>query len=56
MQPLKGGTSDGISLSLDEVEEAKAVYYAMAGWDQQGRPTAAKLHELGLGWAVDELS
>jgi aldehyde:ferredoxin oxidoreductase len=55
MQPLQGGRSDGVSVSLDEVEEAKALYYAMAGWDQQGRPTGAKLHELGLGWAVDEL-
>ena len=28
------------------------VYYAMAGWDAEGRPIAAKLYELGL----DELA
>jgi aldehyde:ferredoxin oxidoreductase len=55
LQPLQGGRSDGISVSREEVEEAKAIYYGMAGWDQQGRPMKAKLEELGLGWAAGEL-
>ena len=55
-QPLQGGRSDGVSVDPQSVEEAKAIYYAMAGWDQEGRPTPAKLHELGLGWAVNELT
>jgi aldehyde:ferredoxin oxidoreductase len=54
--PLKGGTSDGLALTLDEVEEAKALYYRMAGWDEDGRPTRAKLEELALGWVADELA
>lgn len=33
-----------------ELEEAKALYYAMAGWDADGRPTRARLVELGLDW------
>jgi aldehyde:ferredoxin oxidoreductase len=55
-QPLQGGRSDGVSVEPQSVEEAKAIYYAMAGWDQEGRPTPAKLYELGLGWAVNELT
>jgi aldehyde:ferredoxin oxidoreductase len=27
----------------------------MAGWDENGHPTRAKLEELALGWAADEL-
>jgi hypothetical protein len=25
------------------------------GWDEQGVPTAWKLHEVGVGWVADEL-
>jgi aldehyde:ferredoxin oxidoreductase len=56
MVPLEGGRSDGVSVPLQSVAEAKALYYAMAGWDEEGRPTKAKLQELGLGWAVRELT
>jgi hypothetical protein len=27
----------------------------MAGWDENGNPTRAKLDELALGWVGDEL-
>ena len=53
--PLEGGESDGVSVSADELEKAKAVYYEMAGWDANGRPTRAKLEELALSWVADEL-
>ena len=53
--PLEGGASDGVAVTLEEVDEAKAVYYRMAGWDDDGRPTRAKLEELALGWVADEL-
>ncbi len=49
-EPLRGGASDGSALDLKEVEEALDLYYAMAGWDKDGRPTRATLEELGLGW------
>jgi aldehyde:ferredoxin oxidoreductase len=49
--PLKGGASDGISVTRQEVEEALDIYYEMCGWDvATGKPTKAKLEELGLGW------
>jgi aldehyde:ferredoxin oxidoreductase len=53
--PLQGGASDGVAVTAEEVEQAKAVYYQMAGWDEEGRPTRAKLEELALGWVADEL-
>ena len=53
---LVGGKSDGLSVPAEELEAAKDVYYAMAGWDvQTGRPTRAKLAELGLDWVADML-
>jgi aldehyde:ferredoxin oxidoreductase len=53
--PLQGGKSDGIAVTAEEVEAAKALYYGMAGWDEDGCPTRAKLEELALGWVADEL-
>jgi aldehyde:ferredoxin oxidoreductase len=53
--PLQGGRSDGVAVTAEEVEAAKALYYRMAGWDENGRPTRVKLTELALGWVADEL-
>jgi aldehyde:ferredoxin oxidoreductase len=53
--PLQGGQSDGMAVTVDEVEAAKTLYYGMAGWDENGHPTRAKLEELALGWVADEL-
>jgi aldehyde:ferredoxin oxidoreductase len=48
-QPLRGGKSDGIALTEAEIETAKDVYYALAGWDvRSGTPTREKLESLGL--------
>jgi aldehyde:ferredoxin oxidoreductase len=54
-QPKTGGPSDGVSIDPADLERAKDTYYAMAGWDQQGIPTRAKLEELGLDWVADEI-
>ncbi|MCL4534721.1 MAG: aldehyde ferredoxin oxidoreductase family protein [Bacteroidetes bacterium] len=53
-QPKVGGASDGVAVTVEELERAKDVYYRMAGWDvATGNPTREKLEELGLGWATD---
>ena len=53
---LKGGASDGIALSEQEIETAKDLYYEMAGWDPEtGFPSRQKLDELDLAWVADEL-
>lgn len=53
--PLKGGATDGVAVTAEEFEKARTLYYQMAGWDEQGHPTRAKLEELSIGWAADEL-
>jgi aldehyde:ferredoxin oxidoreductase len=54
---LVGGPSDGIAVTVEELETAKDTYYAMAGWDvATGTPTRAKLEELGLAWVAEELA
>jgi aldehyde:ferredoxin oxidoreductase len=53
--PIKGGPTDGVTIDAAEFEAAKALYYKMVGWDEEGRPTRAKLEELDLGWLVGEL-
>jgi aldehyde:ferredoxin oxidoreductase len=52
--PLVGGVTDGVAISKEVVEEAKALYYQMVGWDVRGRPTQAKLVELGLDWVAGD--
>lgn len=52
-QPLKGGATDGVRVDPAEMETALTEYYEMAGWDQNGCPTASKLTELGLSWVLE---
>ncbi len=54
-RPLKGGPTDGLAISAEEIERAKDCYYAMCGWDNQGTPSRGKLVELGLEWAADAI-
>jgi aldehyde:ferredoxin oxidoreductase len=54
-KPLTGGPSDGIAITEEEIASALLTYYAMCGWDTEGRPTRTKLEELGLAWVADEL-
>jgi aldehyde:ferredoxin oxidoreductase len=51
---LVGGKSDGLFVPPEEVEQAKDIYYAMAGWDvATGTPTRSRLEELDLAWVAD---
>lgn len=54
-KPLVGGPTAGQVVTRAEFETARAEYYRMAGWDEEGRPTRGKLEELGLDWLADEL-
>jgi aldehyde:ferredoxin oxidoreductase len=54
--PLQSGPFEGTQLPAEDFAEALALYYEMRGWDKEsGAPTAAKLHELGLGWVAELL-
>ncbi len=54
-QALQGGKSDGIFVTVEEIETAKDQYFEMLVWDDNGKPRRAKLEELALGWVADEL-
>ncbi len=54
-EPLEGGPSDGIAITEEELAFALTTYYDMCGWDSEGRPTRAKLEELGIAWVADTL-
>ena len=55
-KPLAGGKSDGKFVTVEEIEQAKDMYFEMAGWDvKTGNPTREKLEELDIGWVADLL-
>ena len=49
-QGLQNGALKGEKIDKDEFEKMKEIYYQMAGWDETGYPTKAKLAELDLEW------
>jgi len=50
--PLTGGTTDGVAVTREEFLEARELYYELAGWDENGVPTPARLKQLDLDWLV----
>ncbi len=52
--PAEGPLKD-ISVDPERLAEAQKLYYQMLGWDATGVPTAARLVELNLEWALDYL-
>jgi aldehyde:ferredoxin oxidoreductase len=50
---LQNGKLKGVSVDRKEFEEMLTIYYNIAGWDDQGAPTYAKLAELDLLWAIE---
>ena len=52
---LEFGARRGHRIDKEKFQEAIKLFYEMAGWDEEGKPTRAKLYELGLGWVLDEL-
>jgi aldehyde:ferredoxin oxidoreductase len=55
-EPLDGGPTGGARVDMEDWRRDRALYYAMMGWNPEtGVPSEAKLHELELGWLVQEL-
>jgi aldehyde:ferredoxin oxidoreductase len=54
-EPMRGGTLKGHAVNREEFQKGIELYYGMMGWDAAGRPTRAKLEELGVGWIWDVL-
>lgn len=52
-KPLKGGPTDGVVLDQASHDQAKALYYELAGWDnEKGAPSEATLRKLSLQWML----
>ena len=56
-EPRVGGTSDGMFLTVEEIETAKDLYYKLAGWDPvTGNPHRETLEALDLGWVAEMIA
>jgi aldehyde:ferredoxin oxidoreductase len=53
-EPIDQGPYAGASLSLSELRDMQSLYYSMHGWDSDGVPYDWRLHELDLGWVVEQ--
>ncbi|MCD6457863.1 MAG: hypothetical protein DRJ39_04675 [Thermoprotei archaeon] len=55
-EPLTIGPAKGTVLSKEDFEKELDEYYELRGWDKTtGRPTKAKLEELGLADVAETL-
>jgi aldehyde:ferredoxin oxidoreductase len=53
-EPVEGGPNAGVRMDVQAVRGATELYYRMRDWDvRTGRPSDAKLTELGLPWLRD---
>lgn len=52
--PIDEGPYTGAHLTLDELRSMQNIYYQMHGWDRDGVPCEWKLHELELGWVIQQ--
>ena len=50
-EPLRKGKLTGVAIDRTQFADALKLYYQMAGWGDDGIPTAGKLAELDLLWA-----
>ncbi len=52
-EPIPDGPLRGQRIDPDQMANAVKLYYEMMGWDENGRPLPAKLHDLNLGWLIN---
>ncbi len=52
-EPFEDGPLAGVKADKEIMGKAVQAYYTLMGWDDQGVPTEAKLHELGIGWVKE---
>ena len=52
-KPQTSGALSKTAVDPKELRHAIGLYYGMMGWDREGVPLTATLHELGVGWAAE---
>ncbi len=55
-RPKTNGALSNTAVNSEEFKKAKAIYYQMMGWNEQGIPERTTLEELDIGWAADEIN
>lgn len=55
-EPMRDGVLKGHFIDREQFNKALRLYYGMMGWDENGRPTQAKLEELDVGWIWDHIA
>jgi aldehyde:ferredoxin oxidoreductase len=53
-EPIAERPRQGDVLDREGFRQARSTFYAMMGWDEEGRPTAATLYDHGLEWLLQE--
>lgn len=51
-EPLTDGITEGEKVNRQKYEEAKELYYQIAGWTERGNPSVATLQKLSLEWLI----
>jgi len=54
-EPIKAGTSKGHYIKKEDFNKMLDDYYVARNWTKDGIPTAEKLEELGIGYALENL-
>jgi len=54
-EPIQEGLSKGEMISRQDLDMMLDEYYEARGWDKNGIPTPAKLQELGLEDAIEDI-
>lgn len=54
-EPIQAGLSKGAVFSKDQLEQLRAEYYTLSGYDQNGVPTRQHLENLGIGYVVNDI-
>ena len=52
-EPIRTGRHAGSVIDRDRFQAMIRTYYAMSGWDAEGRTSPAKLYDLGLEWLCE---
>jgi aldehyde:ferredoxin oxidoreductase len=55
LQSKRNGVLSNSGIDAEDIENAKQIYYRMAGWNKEGIPTSDKLEELDIGWASKKI-
>jgi aldehyde:ferredoxin oxidoreductase len=55
-EPLEAGLLKGKKIEKADLEEALTTYYRMRGYDDNGKPTKAKLQELDIEWVAERIA